>query len=65
MTEFLDRDFLELTMNQVSDLLLDKLHENQKDEKEYSCAKLVGGDVYGRRYELLVVMREVSDDDSV
>ena len=63
MTEFLDRDFLELTMNEVSDLLLDKLHENMENDKEYSCARLVGGDVYGRRYELVVVMREVSNDD--
>jgi hypothetical protein len=65
MAEVLDHDFMELTMNQVSDLLLDKLHENMENEKEYSCAKLIGGDVYGKRYELLVVMREVSDDDSV
>ena len=63
MTEFLDRDFLELTMNQVSDLLLDKLHENMENDKEYSCAKLVGGDVYGKRYELVVVMREVTENE--
>ena len=41
-------------------LLLDKLSENLENDKEYSCAK-VHGKSDDRLYELLFVMREVSD----
>jgi hypothetical protein len=63
MTEFSSAELCKLSVQEVADLLLDKLGENLPD-KEYSCAKLYGCND-GRMFELCLVMREVSDDDSV
>ena len=61
MTEFSSRDLCRCTVQEVADLLLDKLSENLVDGKEYSCAK-VHGKSDDRLYELLFVMREVDVD---
>ena len=62
MTEFSSRDLCRMSVQEVADLLLDKLSENLVDGKEYSCAKVHGkSDDDGRLFELLFVMREVSD----
>ena len=49
-------DFLKLTLQEVADLLADKLEENIKNDKDYSCAKLHGL-VDDQVYELDIVMR--------
>ena len=55
-------DLCKLSVQEVADLLLDKLGENVKDGKDYSCAKLHGCND-GRLFELCIVMREVDNDD--
>ena len=62
MTEVLDHTFLELPLNEISDMLLQKLCENHKRGKRYSMAKLVGKDETGKRVELSLCMRYVKDD---
>ena len=62
MTEFSSRDLCKLSVQEVADLLLDKLSENLVDGKEYSCAKVHGKSDDGRLFELLFVMREVNCD---
>ena len=55
-------DLCRMSVQEVADLLLDKLSENLVVGKEYSCAK-VHGKNDGRLFELLFVMREVDKDD--
>ena len=61
MTELSSADLCRMSVQEVADLLLEKLDENLKTGKEYSCAKILGkhDDVM---YELLFVMREVKND---
>ena len=52
-------DFMELTIGEVSDLLLNKLHENkEKGTKNYSQALLTGKDEDGNLYKLTVLLTE-------
>ena len=52
-------DFMELTIGEISDLLLDKLHENkEKGIKNYSQALLTGKDKEGNLYKLTVLLTE-------
>lgn len=51
-------DFMELTMNEISDLLLEKLVENKKEGKYYSQALLVGKDEDGNLYKLTVMLQD-------
>ena len=52
-------DFMELTISELSDLLLDKLHENkEKGTKNYSQALLTGKDEDGNLYKLTVLLTE-------
>ena len=54
MTGFSSSDFCKLSVQEVADLLLDKLAEN---DKEYSMCKLHGCND-GRMFELDLIMRE-------
>ena len=54
-------DFLQLTLQEVADLLADKLEENLEKDKEYSCAKL-HGKINDQLYELDIIMRGIEDD---
>jgi len=49
---------MELTMNEISDLLLEKLVENKKEGKYYSQALLVGKDEDGNLYKLTVMLQD-------
>lgn len=50
-------DLCKMSVQQVADILLDKLSENLEDGKDYSCAKIHG--VHDdRMFELDIVMRE-------
>ena len=52
-------DFMELTLGELSDVLLKKLCENkQKGTKNYSQALLTGKDEEGNLYQLTVVLTE-------
>lgn len=51
--EFNSADFCKLTVNDVSDLLLNDIHDNGK---ERSGALLLGKDDDGRLYKLSVVL---------
>ena len=59
--EFSSADLCKLSVQELADMLLDKLHENVKDGKMYSCAKLHGCSD-GKLFELCLVMREVTID---
>ena len=59
MVEVLDQSFLELSLHDVSELLLQKLCENISDGKEYSMAKLKGSDGDGNLYEMDIIMRRL------
>ena len=61
MTVLSSADFLQLTLQEVADLLADKLEENIKNDKDYSCAKLHGR-VDDQVYELDIVMRCIGDE---
>lgn len=56
--EISSADLCKLTVQEVADLLLDKLAENERDGKEYSMCKLHGCNE-GRLFELDIVMRGV------
>ena len=60
--EFSSRDFCKLSVQEAADILLDKLHENQRSGKEYSMAKLHGCN-NGRLFELCLIMKEVDTDE--
>ena len=51
--EISSADFMKLTVNQLSDLLLDDLNENNKEQ---SGALLLGKDNDGKMYKLSVVL---------
>ena len=55
--EISSAEFCKLTVQDVADLLVDKLESN---DKEYSCAKVLGK-VDDQEYELCVVLREVDE----
>ena len=61
MTELCSSEFLRLSLQEVADLLLDKLSENERDGKEYSMCKLHGC-CDGRLFELDLIMRGVEND---
>jgi len=54
--ELSSRDLCEFSVQQVADLLLDKLDENLESGKDYSCAKILGKHD-DSLYELVFVMR--------
>ena len=57
--EFSTCDFRELTIGELSDLLLKKLCENKKNgNKNYSQALLTGKDNDGNLYKLTVLLTE-------
>ena len=56
--EFSSADFMKLTVNQLSDLLLDDLNENNKEQ---SGALLFGKDDDGKMYKLSVVLEYESN----
>ena len=56
--EFSSADFMKLTVNQLSDLLLDDLNENNKEQ---SGALLLGKDDDGKMYKLSVVLEYESN----
>ena len=58
MTEFSSAELCKLSVQEVADLLLDKLAENERDGKEYSMCKVHGCNE-GRLFELDIVMRGV------
>ena len=60
MTELSSADLCRMSVQEVADLLLTKLHENLENDKEYSCAKIIGKHD-DELYELLFVMREVKE----
>ena len=60
MTEVSSAEFLKLSLQEVADLLLDKLSENERDGKEYSMCKLHGCSE-GRMFEMSIIMRGVEN----
>ena len=60
--ELSSKDLCEFSVQEVADLLLDKLDENLESGKEYSCAKIIGKHD-DELYELLFVMRGVNDGE--
>ena len=56
--EISSADFMKLTVNQLSDLLLDDLNENNKEQ---SGALLLGKDDDGKMYKLSVVLEYESN----
>lgn len=52
-------EFSKLTLNDVSDMLLDDLDDRQEDK---SAALLIGKGSDGRRYRLTVQLELVDDD---
>ena len=61
MTDFSSADLCRMSVQEVADLLLEKLDENLHDGKEYSCAKILGKHDE-QLYELVLVMRCKEDD---
>lgn len=61
IVELSSADLCRLSVQEVSDMLLEKLDENMNEGKEYSCAKILGK-CDGRMYELCMVMRNVEED---
>ena len=59
MTEFSSADFMKLTINEVSDLLLQDICDSGEDVKG---ALLLGKDNEGKPYRLSVIL-EVDKDD--
>lgn len=59
MTEFSSADFMKLTINEVSDLLLEDIHSSGEDVKG---ALLLGRDDDGKPYRLSVVLEMICDD---
>lgn len=59
MTELSSADFMKLTINEVSDLLLEDIHSSGEDVKG---ALLLGKDNEGKPYRLSVIL-EVDKDD--
>lgn len=53
MTEISSANFMKLTINQVSDMLLNDLNDS---DREQVGALLVGSDQDGKRYKLSVVL---------
>ena len=58
--EFNSADFMKLTINDVSDLLLNDLAENGKDR---TGALLLGKDNDDRPYKLSVILEVMSDGE--
>ena len=56
MTELSSADFCKLTLQEVADMLLDKLQDNPDDDR--SGAKLYGCSD-GKLFELCLIMKEV------
>ena len=59
MTELSSADFMRLTINEVSDLLLQDIYNSGEDVKG---ALLLGKDNDGKPYRLSVILEVVSDD---
>ena len=59
MTEFSSADFMRLTINEVSDLLLEDILSSGEDVKG---ALLLGRDDDGKPYRLSVVLEMICDD---
>jgi len=59
MTELSSADFMKLTINEVSDLLLEDIHSSGEDVKG---ALLLGRDDDGKPYRLSVVLEMICDD---
>ena len=55
--ELSSADLCKMSVQEVADLLLEKLDENLECGKEYSCAKILGKHE-DETYELLFVMRK-------
>ena len=62
MTELSSAEFCKLSLQEVADLLLEKLGENVESGKEYSMAKLHGC-CDNKMFEMSIIMREVEDID--
>ena len=58
MTELSSADFCKMSLQDVADMLLDKLHENLDEDVDRSSMKLYGCSD-GRLFELCLVMKEV------
>ena len=56
--EFNSADFMKLTINDVSDLLLNDLHENGKEQ---TGALLLGRDDNDRPYKLSVILEVMNE----
>ena len=56
--DYSSADFCKLTVQEVADMLSEKLSENMSEGKDVSSVKLHGL-VDGRMFEMDVVMREV------
>ena len=54
----LDKEFLDLTLQDVADRLVDKLQENKTHGKNYSCALLNGTDDDGNPLKLTIVLSD-------
>ena len=59
MMEVSSADFMKLTINEVSDLLLEDIHSSGEDVKG---ALLLGRDDDGKPYRLSVVLEMICDD---
>ena len=59
---FSSADLCKMSVQEVADMLLEKLCENMKSGKDYSCAKLMG-ESDNQLYELCLVMRCTDDKD--
>ena len=59
--ELCSADLCKMSVQEVADLLLEKLDENLSTGKEYSCAKILGKHE-DQLYELMFVMRCKEDE---
>lgn len=62
MTGLCSADLCKMSVQEVADLLLEKLSENESQGKEYSMCKLHGCHD-GRLFEMDIVMRGVDNDE--
>ena len=60
--EISSADLCKMSVQEVADLLLDKLSENEKQGKLYSMCKLYGCNG-GRMFSLDIIMRGVEDGE--
>jgi len=61
MTSLSSAELCKLSVQEVADLLLDKLAENERDGKMYSMCKVHGCND-GRLFELDIIIRGVKDE---